>query len=65
LASWISLRPLPYVSAASKSVMPSDSASRIIATASSSVMLPHQPVEVVQRPNPTVLTVTSVFGNVR
>src|SRR5579862_3101411 len=36
-----------------------------MATASSSLFSPHQPVEVVHRPKPTSLTVTSLFGYVR
>ncbi len=65
LASCSSLRPLPYVSAASKSVMPRSAAARSISIASSSLLSPHQPVAVVQRPKPTSLTVTSLRGYVR
>src|ERR1700704_4870594 len=65
-ASCRSARPLPYASAASQKVTPcSSSARRIIATASASLLSPHQPVETVQVPKPTSLTRTSVLGNSR
>src|SRR5258705_3940390 len=43
----------------------SSGARRIIATASASVFSPHQPVETVQVPKPTSLTLTSVLGKTR
>src|SRR5438105_15356202 len=62
-ASMRSARPLPYVSAASKKVTPCLScARRSIATASSSLRSPHQPVDSVHVPKPTSDTVTSAPG---
>src|SRR6185437_4351143 len=63
-ASWRSLRPLPYVSAASKKVMPRSYASRSSVTASSSLFLPHQSVAMVQRPNPISETEMLVEGKI-
>src|SRR5947209_14961996 len=60
-----SLNPFPYVSAASNSVMPRSNALCMSEIASPSVKFPHQPVEIVQSPKPTSLTVRSVFLYVR
>src|SRR5437773_3943831 len=60
-----SLNPFPYVSAASNNVTPRSNALCMREIASPSVKLPHQPVEMVHNPNPTSLTVRSVFLNVR
>src|SRR5215207_4735366 len=65
-ASCRSARPFPYASAASKNVTPcASSARRSIATASASVLSPHQPVDSVHVPKPTSETVRSVLGKVR